>query len=325
MLQNNNLKYFVLFSAIIMASCGTKKDANIVDGTGNIEATNIVISAKTQGEIKSLRYDEGALINVGDTLMVIDNESLRIQLSNAEGTYESAQAQYELTVNGARKEDIKQAEEGLKQAKINFEQAKVDNERVKKLYQSKLVSQKQYEDTETRYNLTYAQLNSANENYLKIKNISRPEDIKNTKGNLKKAASSMDLIKKNIKDSYIVSPINGFIIKKFVEKGEFVNPASSLFKIADLSEVKLTIYVSELDLSKVKLGQRAIVTIDGMSSKNYEGKVSYISPEAEFTPKNIQTKDERVRLVYAVKITIPNPSFELKIGMPADAAIQTQS
>ena len=96
---------------------------------------------------------------------------------------------------------------------------------------------------------------------------------------------------------------------------------SSLVKISDLTNVELYIYVSELELGKIKLGQKAEVSVDAFKDKKFEGKVTYISPEAEFTPKNIQTKDERTKLVFAVKIELPNPDFGLKSGMPADAKI----
>jgi HlyD family secretion protein len=99
---------------------------------------------------------------------------------------------------------------------------------------------------------------------------------------------------------------------------------TSLFKVSDLSQVELVVYASEEDLGKVKLNQRAEIKTDSYEDKIYEGKVIYISPEAEFTPKNIQTKDERTKLVFAVKIKIPNPDFELKAGMPADAKIQLE-
>jgi len=156
---------------------------------------------------------------------------------------------------------------------------------------------------------------------MKVKKIFRPEEIEQAKANLKKAQASVDLLKKNIRDSYIISPLNGFVVKKFVEVGETVSPMSSLVKISNLSSVNLIIYVSEGDLGKIKLGQKAEITIDTYPDKKYDGKVTYISPEAEFTPKNIQTKDERTKLVFAVKIEILNKDFELKPGMPADAKI----
>jgi HlyD family secretion protein len=133
------------------------------------------------------------------------------------------------------------------------------------------------------------------------------------------------LLKKNIRDCYVVSPINGFLVKTFVERGESVTPMSSLFKVSDLDVVELVIYVSTEELGYVKLGQEADVTIDAFKDKVYKGKVTYISPEAEFTPKNIQTKDERTKLVFAVKITIPNKEYDLKSGMPADAVIKMQN
>lgn len=122
----------------------------------------------------------------------------------------------------------------------------------------------------------------------------------------------------------MTSPINGFIVKTFVERGESVSPMSSLFKVSDLDVVELVIYVSTEELAYVKLGLQSDVTIDAFKNKIYKGKVTYISPEAEFTPKNIQTKDERTKLVFAVKITIPNKDYELKAGMPADAVIKLQ-
>lgn len=116
--------------------------------------------------------------------------------------------------------------------------------------------------------------------------------------------------------------MNGFIVKKFFEKGETVMPMASLLKISDLSLVNLVIYVSEEELGKVKLGQSVNVSVDAYKGKTFPGKVIYISPEAEFTPKNIQTKDERTKLVFAVKVEIKNPDFDLKPGMPADAVIR---
>jgi HlyD family secretion protein len=119
----------------------------------------------------------------------------------------------------------------------------------------------------------------------------------------------------------VIAPIDGFITQKYVELGENVVPSASLFKISDLKTVKLIIYVTEEELGKVKLGEKADITVDSFKDKVFSGEVIFISSEAEFTPKNIQTPEERTKLVYAVKIQIPNSQFELKSGMPADAKI----
>ncbi len=222
---------------------------------------------------------------------------------------------------GARKENISQTEQNSNQEKNNYKTAQKDKQRMQNLYDSHSITQKQYEDATARYELMNAQYKAAQDNYNKVKKIFRPEEIDGAKANLNKTIAGVDLLKKNIRDSYVLSPINGFLVKTFIENGETVTPMSSLFKVSDLDVVELVIYVSEVELGLVKLGQKAEVTIDTYKDKVYEGKVIYISPEAEFTPKNIQTKDERTKLVFAVKIKIPNKDYDLKTGMPADAKI----
>lgn len=306
----------------LFAGCGNGNDNNKIEASGNIEATDVVVSAKVGGQIEKLNFIEGQRVNKNDTLLIIDSESSKLQLQQAEAAESLAEAQLQLLKNGARKEDILQAEANLKQAEISLAQAKRDKERMDKLYAAKTISQKQYEDATDRYNLMEQQYKAAKENYTKLKNFARPEEIKQAVARVEQAKANANLIRKNIRDSYILSPINGFVVKKYFEEGETVSPLASLLKISDLSKVKLIIYVSEEELGNVKLGQKADVTTDSYNNKNYDGKVIYISPEAEFTPKNIQTKDERTKLVFAVKIEINNPDFELKPGIPADAVIK---
>ncbi len=317
-------KYVLIVLSVISAivsGCGNGSNNNFIEATGNIETVNVTLSSKTSGEIKELRIKEGERVKAGDTIMVIDTETLRLQLKQLEAGADMSRAQLDLLRNGARKEDILQAESLVKQAQINYDLAKTDLDRLQKLYQSQTITKKQYDDAVGKYDMMKAQLFSANENYDKLKKFSRPEDIKQGEARLNQSNASADLIRKNIRDSYITSPINGIIVEKYFEPGETVSPMSNLVKVSDLTSVELYIYVTELELGKVKLGQKAEVSVDAFKGKKFEGKVTYISPEAEFTPKNIQTKDERTKLVFAVKVEIPNPDFELKSGLPADARI----
>ncbi|MGA7836654.1 MAG: efflux RND transporter periplasmic adaptor subunit [Ignavibacteriaceae bacterium] len=305
----------------IIAGCGNGNDSNKIEASGNIEATKVVVSAKVGGQIEKLNFIEGDKVRTNDTLLVIDSEALQIQLKQAEAARELAGAQLQLLRNGARKEDIQSAEAMKEQAKISLDQAKKDKERMDQLYVAKTISEKQHEDAVNRYSSMQQQYKSARENYDKLLKFARPEEIKQAMARVDQTIANENLVKKHIRDSYVVSPISGFVVKKYFEAGETVAPMSSLLKLSDLSKVKLLIYVSEKELGKVKLGQEADVTTDSYDGKKYGGKVIYISPEAEFTPKNIQTKDERTKLVFAVKIEIPNPNFELKPGMPADAVV----
>ncbi|MCX6175122.1 MAG: efflux RND transporter periplasmic adaptor subunit [Ignavibacteriales bacterium] len=315
-------KYLITTTlALLIFACSRNNRNSIIEESGTIEATESVISSQVAGKIIKIIKDEGAQVSVGDTIVMIDHEALDIQRKQMIANSEIAKAQLDLLIIGARKEDINQAEQMLNQAEVNFDIAKSDKERMENLIKANTITQKQYDDAKARFDIAQAQLSSAKENFNKIKNIARAEEITQARANYQKAEAAVESINKNIRDCYVTSPMNGFVIKKFVEIGETVSMLSSLFKIADLSKAKVTIYVSETEIGKIKLGQKAEIKADSFPDKSFEGKVIFISPEAEFTPKNIQTKDERTKLVFAVKIAIPNPQQELKTGLPADVKI----
>ncbi len=306
---------------VIFSGCSKKEDDGTISSTGTIESVNVTISSKVAGQIDALNFKEGDKIKEGDLLLTIDHDLLDIQLRQAQAGVDLAQAQLNLVKNGATKNDIKIQSDLVEQARINLDAAKTDRDRTENLYKENSITKQQYDNALSRYDLAAAQYQTAKDNLTKIKNITRPEDIESARANLNKAISAYDLLKQNISDCSVYAPVNGIISKKFVEKGEIVNPQSSLLKISDLETVNLMIYVSETELGKVKLNETADVTVDAYKDKVYKGKVIFISPEAEFTPKNIQTKDERTKLVFGVKLEIPNPQFDLKPGMPADAKL----
>jgi len=318
--MKNILIFHLTILFFILIGCNGNDESRI-EASGNIEATNIIVSSQVSGKVIRVLKDEGTRVNNGDTVIIIDTETYELKLAEAMATQDFAQAQYNLLKKGARDEDINQAEENLNQAQISFELAEKDKQRMENLYESKSITKKQFDDAIANYDISLAKLNSAKENFQKVKNLSRPEELMQAKANLDKALANVNLIKKNLSDCYVTSPSSGFITKKFIEAGETAGMMSSLFQVADLSSVELVIYIPETELGKIKLNQQAEISVDTFPEKNFEGKVIYISPQAEFTPKNIQTQEERTKLVFAVKIKIDNPDFELKDGMPADAVI----
>lgn len=314
----------VLLLIVFISSCGNGKDTNSINSSGTIESVNVTISSKTSGTIIKINFKEGDRVKKGDLLVEISHDLLDIQLRQSEAGVELANAQLKLLRSGARREDIKQSEELVKQAKINMELAKQDKQRAEELFRQDATTKKLYDDAIGRYGLTVTQYNSAKENLAKIKTIIRPEEIEQAQANLKKAVSMVDLLKQNIEDCKVYAPSDGFVSKKFIEEGENAVMGGSLLRLSNLETVNLVIYIPETELAKVKLGQEAEIKIDAFKDKEYKGKIIFISPEAEFTPKNIQTPEERTKLVFAVKIEIPNPQFELKPGLPADAKINFQ-
>jgi len=296
--------------ALLVAGCSGNNGKEI-SASGTIETTEVAVSAKVGGQIIRLLVDEGSSVKAGDTLALIDRSDLDIQLAQARANAAAAEAQYNLTVRGSREEDIAQAEANLKNAHD-------DIDRMKDLFKEQSITQKQLDDAQTRYVV-------AQQIYDKLKRGSRPEEIEIARARRDQAAAQVDAIKKKIRDSYVVGPIAGVITQKAVEQGEEVMPNAALFRISRLDLVHLMIYVTEQELGRVKLGQDAKVYIDTDPKKPLVGKITYISSVAEFTPKNVQTKEDRTKLVFGVKIEIPNPGQVLKPGMPADAVIETAS
>lgn len=311
----------IIIYSLVLFACNEKQNPDEIIASGNIEAVEITVSSKLSGQIKEILVEEGDEVKTDDVLFVIDHDLLDIQLRQAEAQAEQMQAQLNLLLAGPRKEDVAIAEEQVRLAGINLNQAETDKKRAIELLVTNSIPKEQYDNVMTRYDQSLNQLNTAKENLERIKNIVRPEEIQSSKAALKMSRVNIDLIKKNIEDCTVKSPVSGIVSKKLSEPGEYVTPGASVLNIADFQNVDLYIYVTEENLGKVKLGQKAEVKTDSYKDRTYTGEVVFISPEAEFTPKNIQTQEERTKLVFEIKVKIPNPDFTLKSGMPADAKL----
>ncbi len=307
--------------SLIALGCGNGHKGAI-EASGTLEAVEVRVSAKVPGQVDKLFVDEGSQVNAGDTLAVLDHSTQDIQWRQAQAGVALADAQYQLLVNGARSEDIQQAEDGLKQLEASAKVAEDDYNRMKGLYASQSVTKKQYDDAESRSVITKAQLNSARENLKKMKRFARPEDLEAAKARLDQAKASADLLHKQITDATIIAPVSGTVTNKPVEAGELVGIGTTIVTISRLETLELMIYVSDNELGKVKLNGTADIVIDTYPDRTFPGRFVYISPIAEFTPKNVQTKEDRTKLVFGVKLEVNNKDGILKAGMPADAYVQ---
>jgi HlyD family secretion protein len=306
-------------AALVALSCTPKQQGIVASGT--IEAAEVRISSKVGGEVLGLFVGEGDQVSTGQLLVQIDHASLDLQLQQAQAGVELAEAQLHLLAKGARPEDIQQAQEALTQAQENLRLAREDAERIRQLFASGSATQKQREDAEARYVVAQAQFNSAQQALKKIQNLAQPEEIQAARARLEQARIAVQLLQKNIQDTAVASPLTGLVTHKLVEAGELVSPGTTMLILSDLSRVELQVYVAEPELGAITLGQAVRVRIDGGPQTEFPGRINFISSEAEFTPKNIQTRDERVKLVYRVKVEVDNPQGILKPGMPADALL----
>ncbi len=312
-----------LAAATVLAGCSNKHNGTI-EASGTLEATEVKVSAKVPGQIERLLVQEGSQVNAGDTLAVLDHATLEFQWKQAQAGVELAEAQYRLLVNGARSEDVRSAEEAVNQSRSSFENAETDYKRMTETVATHTISQKQMDDAESRRTSTSAQFSSAQQNLQKMRRFARPEDLAAARARVSQAQASADLLHKQLSDTHVLAPVSGTVTQKPVEIGESVNAGATVATIARLEKLNLMIYVNETELGKIKLGGTADVVIDTETKQKHTGTIVYISPIAEFTPKNVQTKEDSTKLVFGIKLEVPNPNSVLKAGMPADAYIHIQ-
>lgn len=305
----------------IFLGCSKKSLSDSISASGTIEATQVTLAAQVPGKIIKMNYEDGAAIKKGDTLAEIDHSSLLEQVKQAKALLDIARQQYKLAVTGARTEDIRVAQEAGRQALISFNLAEKNFNRLQKLYAEKSASQAQYDDAKAKYDIASAQLEAARETLKKIQKISRPEEISQADARVQQAEAALEIAKINLNNSYVISPLDGNVVEKLLEPGDFVTVGSPIYTVSDMKKMKMTVYVTEVELAKIRLGDHADVILDGMPHHVFPGKVTYVSQTAEFTPKNVQTKEDRVKLVFGVRIEIDNSLNYLKAGLPAEAVI----
>lgn len=305
------------------------KDRGKVDQTirvsGNIEAQEVNIGFKISGRIASLPVQEGDWVEKGAIVGRLDDKDFRHRLELAQASLRTAEARLERLLAGSRPEEIREAEAALHQAQYDVTNRKNQYERMKALFERGVIPKETLDNVETGYKMAVAQLQRVEERYKLVKEGPRKEDIEEARAQVEQAKASLRLSEAQLKDTILHSPISGIVLVKSAEVGEVVNPGTTVMTLADIRNVWLKAYIPETELSRVKWGQEVIVTTDLKPQKEYKGKISFISSQAEFTPKQIQTEKERVTLVYRIKIDIPNPDRELKPGMPADGRILLNS
>lgn len=289
--------YLVLILYVFFFYC-EKKNNDRITGSGTLEATEITISSKSNGQVLDLLVKEGDHVQIGSVIAVVDTEKLALQKEQIQAGL--AEVDYHIST----------AREGINLAQEQVESITKKYERINKLQKEGAATQQQLDDIETMYNQSQTQLKTTQSN-LKAAQMKKQQ----IEANLK-------LIESQIKDATIVSPASGIVINKFIEQGENVAMGLPIVTIADLTKLWIKLYVTAPQLGFIQLGEKAAIRVDSFPDRKFDGKIIWISSKAEFTPKNIQTEEARADLVYAVKIDVPNPDLVLKIGMPADIFVE---
>lgn len=278
--------------ATSFSSC--KKDGNRADGYGNFEATEITISSQSNGKLMAFDLEEGLKLSKAQFIGYTDTVPLALQREQLQIARE--------TIASKSKGVLSQ----ISVFKAQLKNANIAKKRVKNLLADNAGTQKQLDDVQGKIDVINQQIKS-----VKLQNAPILAEYNNIAIKIKQINDKIDKCK-------IINPEEGTVLVKYVEPNEVVGFGRPLYKIADLNTMKLRVYISETQLANIQLNQQVTVKVDsGEGMKNFTGTISWIASEAEFTPKIIQTKEERVALVYAVKIDVKNDG-SLKIGMPAE-------
>lgn len=301
--------------------------------SGTIEATQAKLSFQVPGRVAKVNVQEGQSVKKDQIIAQLDREEYEARYEQASANLAKAKKSKQQleTVLGINKKtmpaEVARAEASVKTAADNLRDAEKNYQRFEELFKKGVVTEKERDTLKLNFDVAKSRLTEA-ESVLKLAqgNLGRIDAAKQdvetaipqidaTKASLKQASIQLDY-------TQLKAPMDGVVTSRNIEPGETVTPGREVITISDLSRVDLKIFIDETQIGKVKPNQEVEVTVDTFPGKVYTGVVSFISPEGEFTPKIIQTKKERVKLVYLVKISIANPNFELKSGMPADALLR---
>jgi len=302
----------------------TKKaaPANEITLSGNIEAHESLVGFKVAGRIDELPVEEGQQVEQGALLARLEDADYRQKVRIDAAAIGVRQSDLALTLAGTREQEVKASQQAVNDAQADLAQKELDNDRAQQLFARDEISAQDRDLAATALKRSTATYKAAQQRYNEAVEGSRKEDIAIARANL--AEANADLGLSQIDEGYTTlrAPANGVITVREAELGEVVDPGSPVVTLADLDHIWLRAYIAETDLGKIRWGQEATITTDSYPGKQYHGRISFISPDAEFTPKSVQTDKERVTLVYRIKIDIDNPNHELKPGMPADAHLQ---
>lgn len=313
------------------AACGGDEDEGPIRATGYVEATEVRVASEVGGKVLEVFVDEGARVSTGAPLVRLDPTDPQIAMDRARAERQQADAQLRLLRAGARPEELRQAaaqvaaaEADERAARAELESARADLERFEALLAVNAGSRKQRDDAATRLEQAQARVRAAAERaraareaLARLRAGARSQEIEAARARVAASDAQINALQENLNDTRIVAPVNGIVTTRLVDPGEMIAPGAPAIVITDLDRAWANVYVDEPLVPLIKLSDSVTVFTD--AGQQLAGTVTFISPRAEFTPRNVQTANDRAKLVYRVKVTVDNREGVLKSGMPVEA------
>ena len=327
------LTFLIFLNGLVSPACRDNAASANQRVSGQVDATEVHVAPDVGGRVLEVPVAEGNHAKKGDVIARLDTRDVDLALQRAQADRAAADAQLRLLQAGSRPEDIRQAEaqamaatSDVAAALADLASAEKDLERFEQLLERHSGSQKQRDDAATRRDVARdrvasarARAEAAREGAAKLRAGARREEIDGARARVAAVDAQIALLEKNKTDATVLAPIDGIVSERLLDPGEMAAPRAPIVVLTDLDHAWAEVFVDEPQVPRLKLGQPATVFTDAGDS--IPGTVSFISPKAEFTPRNVQTAEDRSKLVYRVKIAVDNRQGVLKQGMPVEAEI----
>ena len=300
----------------------TDDDESTLTLFGNVDIREAQLAFNSSEHIKEIFVQEGDRVKHGQLLATLHSKLLSTQLAEAEAMLLAQQLVVAKLEAGNRPQEIRKVEAEYEATKARAKAANDTYQRMQELLNNKLATPDDVENLRSQADVANAQMAAAKASLALLKAGSRKEDIAIAQAQLAAREAALSMVKQNLEHASLIAPADGIIRNRILEPGAMAFPQTPVLTLAFTDPIWVRVYLSETVLGKVSLGAKAIITTDSYPDKTYEGWVGYISPTAEFTPKNVQTAELRTRLVYSAKIYACNPQGELRLGMPATVSVK---
>ena len=310
-------------AVIIILLTNRDRSSGHLFASGTVEATEVDLGFAVPGRLDSLGVEEGDRVSAGQVLAVLDRGELEARLNQARAQTAALRARLDEMVQGFRTEEIAQTRASLRAAEQKVADATRDLERSRRLFEGGAISRQQLDDRETALALARAERDRINEQLKLQERGIRREKISAQRALVSQADATIKQIEAALDNTLIRSPLAGVVTVKHRDPGEIVPAGAPVVTVMNPGDRWVRIFIREDAIGAVTLGQPAVITADTYTGKTYHGRVTFIASEAEFTPRNVQTTEERVKLVYEVKVKITDDlAFELKPGIAADVTLE---
>ncbi len=283
---------------------------------GNVDIRTVNLSFRVGGRLAALKVDEGDAIKAGSTLGELDKGPYQNALQQAEANAAAAQAKFDLVIAGYRDEEIAQAAAQVNQAQAAYDYAQNFYQRQQGLWARRVISANELENARSSSEQAKATLKAARDKLSQYRTGNRPQEIAQAQASLQQAKAQLAQAQLDLQDTTLISPSDGTLLTRAVEPGSMLNAGSTVLTLSLTHPVWVRAYVNEVSLNHAKPGTEVQIYTDGRPDKPYRGKIGFVSPTAEFTPKTVETPDLRTDLVYRLRIIVTDADDSLRQGMP---------